>query len=406
MGQGLIVAILSILLYLSNLLGGGTGQSLQPQNPPTEQQAYYVIGQTGNILADITIRRIPHGEGTPVATVKEGQAVIILDKNEGWYKIRLSSGLEGWVPEYSVTISQPAQRSIEKVVLGYYPGDESAYESLLEHGSQLTSVAPLGWQLNSYGELQADFDPEKMGRSLYFAGNQELETYGQIKILANPSRLLANTHLQEESIARIMDTTENWGLKGVLLDLNYVPGAEQTQLGPFIDKLATTLKERELKSFLALPWDENLDYASVADSVDYLILKGGADTNALQPGPLQDVAQLKSMLESTVQQVTPEKIILAVSTAGFDWPRSGLPTPLTHDEVLQLAATEGATIKWDAQAQAPYFHYGSGHVVWFENRYSIKYKVDLIRSQKIAGIALQNLGQEDPEIWPILEKNL
>lgn len=406
MGQGLIVAILSILLYLSNLLGGGTGQSLQPQDPAAEQQSYYVIGQNGTLLVDMTIRRTPQSEGVPIGTLQKGQVVTILDKGEGWYQIRPGSGVEGWVPEYSVVIAQPIRKDTSSVILGYYPGDEFSHESLLEHGSQLTSVAPFGWQLNSYGELQANFDPERMGRSLYFAGNQELETYGQITVAANPSRLLENAYLQEQTITSIVTALDDWGLKGILLDLQYVPGSEQPELVLFLNELEVVLKERGLKMLLALPWNVDIDYASVSDSVDYLVLKDRVEKQNSEPGPLQNVAELENMLDSIVQEVAPEKIILPISTAGFDWPRTGLPTTLTHQEVLELAAAQGATIKWDAQAQAPYFQYGSGHVVWFENRYSIKYKVDLIKAQQIAGIALQNLGQEDPEIWTILEKKL
>lgn len=406
MSQGLIVAILSILFYLSNLLGGGMGQSVLPEHPSQVQQSYYVLGQTGQFLVDMTVRHTPQSEGSPVGTVGAKQFATILDKNEGWYKIRLSSGLEGWVPEYSLVISTPIQKDTDKVILAYFSDDQGVYETLLEHGSQLNSLSPVGWNLNSYGELQPNFDPEKLGRSLYFAGNQKLETYGQIVISANPSRLLTNTQLQDQSIQGMVKMLEEWGLTGILLDFRYVPSGEQEQLIQFIDQLTSTLKNQDLRILLALPWDENLNYAGLTSSVDYFVLKAETERATFEPGPLQNIHELTKIVESITKNVTPEKIILGVTTGGLDWPRSGLPTTVTHQEILELAATHGATIKWDSQGQAPYFHYGTGHVVWFENRYSLKYKVDLIKSYQLAGIALQNLGQEDPEIWSLLERNL
>ena len=72
---------------------------------------------------------------------------------------------------------------------------------------------------------------------------------------------------------------------------------------------------------------------------------------------------------------------------------------LSHEQVMDLAARQGAKIRWDSVSMTPYFHYGNGHEVWFENRYSMKYKLELVAKYNLAGAALGNLGQEDPEIW-------
>ena len=51
----------------------------------------------------------------------------------------------------------------------------------------------------------------------------------------------------------------------------------------------------------------------------------------------------------------------------------------------------------------PYFHYGNGGEVWFENRYSLKHKLELVAKYQLGGAALANLGQEDPELWNSVE---
>jgi len=73
-------------------------------------------------------------------------------------------------------------KDLDRVILGYYIPGEQAYGSMLEHSTKLTAAAPLGWTLDSYGGLSADFDPQEMGRSLYFAGNQELETFAHVQV--------------------------------------------------------------------------------------------------------------------------------------------------------------------------------------------------------------------------------
>lgn len=405
MGQGVIVAVLSLLFYLTNLLGGSLGQPVVPKQVPTQEQSYFILGQTGKVLTDMTIRNQPQSDASPVTTAQAEWSVTILDKTTGWYKIRLDSGFEGWVPQYAISVSQVQPRSTQKTVMGLYPTNNKAYESLLAHSSQLTVVAPQGWQLNSYGELLSNFDGETMGKALYFAGNQQLETYAQIAFLQSPSRLLANNYLQEQSYLNIAQTLHEWGLKGVLLDFQYSPkGDEQLQVSQYINDLSAKLGAQNLGVHLALPWDEDLDYQVLAENVDYLILKTALQKEQLEPSPLQPVNELGEILADITQQVEPRKIIITLATGALDFPRSGLPTSLSHDQVLELAAKQGATIKWDSKQQAPYFNYGTGRTVWFENHYSLKPKLDLVKRHKLAGVAIADLGLEDQDIWPLIEK--
>ncbi|HBG01979.1 MAG TPA: glycoside hydrolase, partial [Firmicutes bacterium] len=57
-----------------------------------------------------------------------------------------------------------------------------------------------------------------------------------------------------------------------------------------------------------------------------------------------------------------------------------------------MAAKQGASVKWDTDSKTPYFIYNGGEV-WFENRYSLKNKIDLAEDFNLGGLALQNLGQ-------------
>lgn len=100
------------------------------------------------------------------------------------------------------------------------------------------------------------------------------------------------------------------------------------------------------------------------------------------------------------------KIVLGIPNYGYDWPSSGMADALTYDQTMQLAASEGASIRWESDSKVPYFTYGNNRQVWFENRYSIKYKLELVNEYNLNGIALWRLGQEDQEIWDVINETL
>lgn len=403
MNQGVVAAILSILLYLSSLLSGGQGQPIQQVDPPLQQQSYVVLGQVGTILADrVTVRHSPSADGKPLGTVMRNTTITVLDQSDNWYKIRPSIGAEGWVPDYAITVSKVQRSASKQELLAFYPGGEEAYDSLLANGTKLTGIASLGWKLDSYGGLRADFDPEEMGRSLFFAGNQEMETYAHVDVSASPSRLLSTPHLQQSSIAQFKEVLEEWGLKGLLFNISYVPAEEQQELWGFLQQLAESLRQEGLETILALPWDASIDYAAAAEVVDYIVLGSARHITTNQPGPMAAIDQVETMLQEVLALVPAEKIILVVSTGGHHWSRTGLPSTLSHTEVLELAAREGASVRWDTSSKTPYFQYGGGREVWFENRYSMKYKVDLVQEYHLGGLALRDLGQEDSAIWATL----
>lgn len=399
MNQGILVSILSIFLYLSSLLGGGQGQPIESLDPPLGQQSYAVLGRSGVVAVDrITLRRSPSLEAQALGTVTREAKVTVLDHIENWYKIRPRTGVEGWVPDYAVIVQESVETGGDQIVLGFFPGGLLAYESLLENGAKLTGLSALGWELDRYGKLSASFDHEEMGRTLYLAGNREMDTYAHIRLAVEPSYLLELEHLQQDTLAQILDLVDEWGLKGVLLDLAYLPGSEQNALFGFLNNLADNLRQEGKKSMAALPWDASIDYGAAGEAVDYLVLKTSPDPLPGQPGSGASTAEVEAMLQEITASVAPETLILGLSTGGIHWPRSGLPRSLSHQEVLELAAQEGARVKWDTASKLPFFTYNGGEV-WFENRYSLQYKMDLAEEFRLGGLALFNLGQEDDQIW-------
>lgn len=396
--RAVIAAFLSILFYLTNLLNGGTPPTPTPVNEA--QYSYSILGQTGEILAErAVLRRTPDNHSEIVGTVQQNEPLLILDEREDWYKVRSTPQLVGWLPKYALSLSPVDKKEPGKLVLGYYSGDQAAYESLLSQGTQLTGIVPFGWRLTAEGELVNEFHPERIGRGLYFAGNQELGTYVQLKLPPDAGEL------KKHSFTAIEAMLKEWGLKGVMIDVDEVPYLTQIQLFASVAELREHLAQKGFSTLIALPWQDELDLPSAAAAADYLILKT-LDPTATTPGPPASLAELKSLLPRVTEQVPAEKIILGLANVGLNWSGAGLPAVLSYQQVMELAASNGVDIKWDNLSQTPYFQYGQDSELWFENRYSIKHKLELIAEFDLAGVAFLQLGKEDPDMWNMLAKAL
>ena len=80
---------------------------------------------------------------------------------------------------------------------------------------------------------------------------------------------------------------------------------------------------------------------------------------------------------------------------------------ISNPAAMNLAAANFAQIKFNEQAQAPFFNYtdpsGVRHEVWFEDARSMEAKLRLAAEYGFQGIGFWNLMREMPQLWPLLD---
>ncbi len=430
MNQNFLIPILTILFYISSILGGTNGSITD--SPPTHSQTNIVesnvIGRQGQIITDnVTVRTGPGTQYNAITSLNNGTDVILLDQKDGWYQIRMQDARSGWVAGYLISVNSlnsQKEKLHGKTVMGYYIMASQSFDSLVQNSNSLTAIAPWSWGLNSYGNLTGDIDPASLGEVLEFAGNRQLKTYALVHNMLNgsfdsrvASNLINNKYAAKQAVDQIHQTLINWGLSGINLDFENVPAGDKEALTEFVAEISNKLRPDGLEITMAVPaktkdsadsdYTGAYDYARLGEYVDKLVImaydqhyRGGT------PGPIASVQWVESVIKYALSQVPADKIVLGIPNYGYDWPKSGTAQGLTYDQTMQLAASEGANVRWQSNDKVPYFKYGSGHEVWFENRYSIKYKLELVNRYKLNGIALWRLGQEDPGIWQVIDDTL
>ncbi len=233
--------------------------------------------------------------------------------------------------------------------------------------------------------------------------------------------LLEDEEDQKELIEEILETIDRKGYQGVDVDFEYVRGTDSWAYAQFLARLRRALISRGLPLMAALVPKtsgsqpgrlyEGIDYHLIAQAVDFALLMtydwGNLSGPPMAVAPLP---QVRRVVEYALTEFYPNQLYLGIPNYGYDWTlpyREGSRArSLSNVEAVQLAWDRRAAIRYDDQAQAPWFRYvddqGREHEVWFEDARSIQAKLDLAFEYGLYGVGYWNLDRPFPQNWVVL----
>ena len=233
--------------------------------------------------------------------------------------------------------------------------------------------------------------------------------------------LLASETQQRSLIEALMDTLDRRGYFGIDIDFEYVPGEDAAAYAQFLAQLRQALASRRLPLSAALPAKasagqagllfEGVDYHLIAPAVDYALLMtydwGYISGPPMAVAPLPEV---RKVVEYALTEFHPEQLYLGIPNYGYNWTlplQAGrLARSLNNVEAVQLAWDRRTAIRYDPQAQSPWFRYvddqGAEHEVWFEDARSIQAKLNLALEYGLYGVGYWNLDRPFPQNWVVL----
>ncbi|ADL50908.1 glycosyl hydrolase family 18 protein [Clostridium cellulovorans] len=304
----------------------------------------------------------------------------------------------------------------KKLVLGYttyyYSGDSSSYNSMTTNTSTLDEIATATYTTDAYGNVTGLVPTNQ----ITYANSNNIKTLAMIanNFDGNIARsVLQNSVNRQAFINNILNIVKVNGYKGVNIDLEGVYASDRSYLTTFMSELYNTLHPQGFYVSMAVPaktfdsltnsWTGAYDYAALGKYVDQMVLMtydehypGGT------AGPVASIGWVESVIKYAVSVIPKEKILVGTAAYGYDWSSNGTKA-YGINGINNLATTYGATIQWDSVSQCPYFNYtdasGVSHSVWFENAYSLNFKLDLVNSYDVAGIAIWRLGLENADYW-------
>lgn len=432
MSQTALITLLAILLYTGGFFGGFSSKSDYKDAPPP---AVSTTEQHGVIRANtVAVHEQPRSREV-IAHLVRGDHVTILSESDGWYRVRMANGQIGYVNTFAVasaSTSSPRGRSGKYEVVAYYLSDSRlpSMPSLQENIDIISTVIPWMWQVTPLGLAETDFSAGDVARALQLAGSHGVKSQALIHNIGETQtgainfsgsmihQVLADPTTRAQTIEAIYRYLVNWGMNGVHVDFENVQPSDRQNLNQFLKELYERLKPAGLDVSIAVPaktqesyvnsFSGAYDYATISRYVDAMMImaydehwRGGP------PGPVASIGWVERVVRYALSAGVPaNKIILGVPAYGYDWPANGRGRAVTYRQAVEQASQHGARIQWDDTAKVPYYRYGAGRTVYFEDRSSLSHKLKIVKEYGLGGISLWRLGQEDPGIWSVIRQQL
>ncbi|MGM0409901.1 MAG: glycosyl hydrolase family 18 protein [Bacillota bacterium] len=296
-------------------------------------------------------------------------------------------------------------------------GSKQGLNSLNKNIDLIDKISPTLVELKENGELvtknyfsKNDFINDK--EIFPLIQNRSLSTEVTKKFLSNKKNINCG-------IDSIMKFLENCDYKGINIDIEGVKKESKENFNYFMQKLKIKMKKNNYFLDISIPAKtENHSDVGWAAAYDYNFLGNLADNVCIMtydyhwaggsPGAIAPIDWLYNVIDYVIMEIKADKIYVGLAAYGYDWivsPQAKRAKALSYSEINKLIQSYNLKSEWDQESETPYLKYkdkNNLHELWYENKFSLKKKIELIKRFQVKGVCLWRLGLEDQGFWQIL----
>jgi spore germination protein YaaH len=332
----------------------------------------------------------------------------------------------------SVQAKPPASEN-----LFYLTNSLSSYNSFKAHAGEISIVVPAAYHIDRYGTITGGVDPRvlKTARKHHVMVMPIIADFDQQAI----HRFLNNSQARARAIKIMLyDASENH-FYGWQLDLENVHMTDGPAYTAFFRQAAKAMHKHGLKMTMAVVkadrpvpdpgspaynrflyenWRGAFDFKKLAQIGDFIsFMSYDEHTSLTPPGPVAGIPWMKNMADYLMQlDIDPRKISFGIPTYSDHW----YPTystekgahsardEISYRQVKNLLDRYQVTPRWMADQGVDYARWAGANGVFnwlfIENARSFKRKLQLVRKYHFRGFSAWVLGDEDPAIWRVLQR--
>lgn len=306
----------------------------------------------------------------------------------------------------------------------YYYGSAETYNSLITNYKSIDELATDTFATDGNGNLIAEKGYNSFGNlvdliptnQISFANSKNIPVYAMITngFNADTARsVLRNPTSVQNLISNTLNALRTYNYAGVNVDIEGIYASDRIYFSQFVQALSYALKPNNYTVTVAVPaktydsltdgWSGGYDYNEIAKYADEIaIMTYDEHWSGGSPGPIASIDWVERVVKYSITSIPKNKILLGLASYGYDWPITGKAKAYTIDQAYNKANLMGANIIFDNLSKSLHYDYvdeGVQHSVWFENTDSISYKLDLVNSYDLRGIAIWSLSQSNSAYW-------
>jgi spore germination protein YaaH len=318
----------------------------------------------------------------------------------------------------------------KREVFGFLP-----YWMIAEHDriplTGLTTISFFGLEMDGGGNIVTRYEDgsadegwqmwndKALDAAIARARKQRIKTHITLKAFrnANIEQLVTRDAAQKTFISNTIHLIDSKALDGVTLDFEYIGTPDKKyreHFTRFITNLNAEMKRQvpgatlSMATYVSAGANPGLfDLELLAPHVDDFVIMGyDFHTPKGAPGPvapLDGTVSMRGFVQSYLEKVPAEKLILALAHYGYDWPQNADHTSAGNADMLSYAEVAAMStqypLQWDETGKTPYFTYvdpltSQPRVVHYENTRSLGIKYDYINEKNLKGVGIWALGYD------------
>ena len=400
--------------------------------------------------------RYQGGVKSPILTqISKGDEVTVIENEENWKKVRTEDGFIGYVKKSALRKEETKKisRDFEEQEFTNISKDytinmawhnvtnSDANSGVLEMIAQtkgLTTIAPTWFHVaDTEGNLTSIASAEYVN----YAHQSNIEVWAAVRdfdggIDSNEEsyEVLSHTSKREKLINQLISEALRVGIDGINVDFERISEDCGEHFIQFVRELSVRCRQNGLvlsvDNYVPMSFNTQYDRKEQGIVADYVVIMGYDEHYAGSPeaGPVSSYNYVKDGIEATLKEVPAEKVISGIPFFTRLWQE----TPKTEEEIAAAAGTDaaeyttnvtsealgmtaaantvaqaGVSTTWDKDAQQNYATWevnGVTYEIWLEDEQSIEPKLKLMKDKGLAGTAAWALGQENPDIWTLIQQ--
>lgn len=238
------------------------------------------------------------------------------------------------------------------------------------------------------------------------------------------SILIASSRKQDELIEFLISEAIINNYAGWQFDFEHIHYTDRDKYSEFIERTYKAFKNKNLVLSIAAVvstkdtsidsdmyknWSGAFDYKRLAESTDFISLMTYDDPASF--GPVASMPFIENVYEYMKDKIPPRKMSLGIPLYYWGWkenPYVKIRKGGTYDRLSYIRRTFKTTEGFHDLFKVPFLKYSFGkdkYIIWHEDKQSITYKIDFLKSHELRGLSAWVLGLENPGIWEAVSNN-